>query len=310
MAERINPLSYLRDVLKLRRDSFYPGRREMLDRLSKNPHRDEIVQFVGGKAGVERLLRWPKQTGRELTDIGILRHFIAGNILIEPFNPERLQNNGYDVTLGEYYYECVDTKTKVNNGVRYPLTRAGDRSVGLFNPLDEQNVQDVYEGPKTALAVGTLIDDYMFAGSAIPREEWLDGLRLFNELEREDKVIIVKPGEMILCHTQEYIGGRNVIDTQISGKSTAGRLGIEVCSDANKGDVGFQGRWTLEIRNKHPKLALVLVVGGPYATVSFMEVETPVNQYQGKYWPPSSGKAEWSPEMMLPSWRGWKKKNA
>ena len=57
-------------------------------------------------------------------------------------------------------------------------------------------------------------------------------------IKPDDLVIILYPHEMILGHTIEFVGGQNVVVPEISGKSTAGRNMIEMCSDANMGNVG------------------------------------------------------------------------
>jgi deoxycytidine triphosphate deaminase len=38
----------------------------------------------------------------------------------------------------------------------------------------------------------------------------------------------------------------------LEGKSSTGRLGIDIHATAGKGDVGFCGNWTLEISVKQP----------------------------------------------------------
>jgi deoxycytidine triphosphate deaminase len=280
-------------------EEFYPNPAQLARRLDESPYREDIINYIGGKNQLKRLLRWPKQGRGELTDVGILRHFLAGNIRIEPFNIRRLQTNGYDVSLGEYYYKCIDVDNN-GSGARYPVTKTRNGMASVFNPADEQNVSDFYQGPNMAISVSELVRRWYESNRGVGRSEWLDRTRFFEGLEGEDRIIIADPGEMILGHTEEFIGGRNVVDTNISGKSTVGRAGIEVCSDASKGDVGFTGRWTLEIRNKHVASATVLLVGDPYATITFMEVESPVVPYEGRY---SIQSGDWKPEMMLPRWK-------
>lgn len=279
------------------KDQFYPAPREITRKLSESPYRDAILSYLASKEGVRRLLRWPKHRGGELTDIGILRHFLAGNIQIDPFDINRLQSNGYDISLGEYYYVCFD-KSDEEKRDRYPRVQVGSSRPRLFNPVDEEDVKDSYRGPLTALNVSDLARDRVEGGQAVDGRN----MRFLEGLTINDRVIILPPNQMILGHTDEYIGGRNVIDTQISGKSTTGRMGVGVCSDANKGDVGFSGRWTLEITNKHPDTAVLLVVGQPIATITFLEVEEPIISYGGRY-TGQIGAGSWTPERMLPKWR-------
>lgn len=54
------------------------------------------------------------------------------------------------------------------------------------------------------------------------------------------------PGELYLASTVEYTESKYHVP-RIDGKSSIGRLGINVHITAGLGDVGFCGHWTLEI---------------------------------------------------------------
>ncbi len=258
----------------------------------------EEYMRAGGRE-VDELFEWPYQHGGELTDIGILRHMIAQNILIEPFDIRLLQSNGYDVRLGRNYWEIKDPK-ETNGSGKFARLNHENQTYAILDPLDNLNVRAIYYGPKKAVPFQDLLAEQEQQLKPVPQNEWG---RFLEGVEANDQLIILPPKENFLCHTEEFIGGLNVVDTSISGKSTTGRIGLEICSDANKGDVGFQSRWTLEITNKHNRVAVLLLVGQPYATVTFTEVERPVRQYIGSY---QSGRtlkelvADWNPERMLP----------
>lgn len=55
----------------------------------------------------------------------------------------------------------------------------------------------------------------------------------------EDLIIWVAPGETILGHTEEFIGGRHNVTTMMKARSSMGRNFIEVCKCAGWGDVGM-----------------------------------------------------------------------
>lgn len=57
---------------------------------------------------------------------------------------------------------------------------------------------------------------------------------------------ILEPGELYLGCTQEYTETHKCVPF-LEGKSSTGRLGISIHATAGKGDIGFQGTWTLEI---------------------------------------------------------------
>ena len=62
---------------------------------------------------------------------------------------------------------------------------------------------------------------------------------------------ILIPGVLYLGETMEYTETYGFVPN-IDGRSTTGRLGIEVHRTAGFGDNGFKGKWTLEITVTHP----------------------------------------------------------
>src|SRR4029077_284391 len=93
----------------------------------------------------------------------------------------------------------------------------------------------------------------------------------FVGIDPEDKVILIEPGETILAHTEEFIGGRNCITTDMKARSSIGRNFIEVCKCAGWGDVGYTNRWTMEITNISTHYYIPLVVGRRIAQIVFFE---------------------------------------
>ncbi len=66
-----------------------------------------------------------------------------------------------------------------------------------------------------------------------------------------DEGFILQPNVLYLGVTQEYTETHNHVPF-LEGKSSTGRLGIDIHATAGKGDVGFCGNWTLEISVKQP----------------------------------------------------------
>ncbi|MCY4524467.1 MAG: dCTP deaminase [Halobacteriovoraceae bacterium] len=62
---------------------------------------------------------------------------------------------------------------------------------------------------------------------------------------------VVYPGQLYLGVTKEYTETKAFVPF-LEGKSSAGRLGIDIHATAGKGDVGFCNHWTLEISCKRP----------------------------------------------------------
>ncbi len=62
---------------------------------------------------------------------------------------------------------------------------------------------------------------------------------------------ILQPGTLYLGVTEEYTETHQHVPF-LEGKSSTGRLGIDIHATAGKGDVGFCNTWTLEISCVHP----------------------------------------------------------
>jgi dCTP deaminase len=69
--------------------------------------------------------------------------------------------------------------------------------------------------------------------------------------EIPDEGYVLQPHEFYLGVTQEYTETHAHVPF-LEGKSSTGRLGIDIHATAGKGDVGFCGNWTLEISVKQP----------------------------------------------------------
>ncbi|MEQ1554111.1 MAG: dCTP deaminase [Ferruginibacter sp.] len=69
--------------------------------------------------------------------------------------------------------------------------------------------------------------------------------------EIPDEGIVLMPNVLYLGVTEEYTETHAHVPF-LEGKSSTGRLGIDIHATAGKGDVGFCGNWTLEISVKQP----------------------------------------------------------
>jgi len=80
--------------------------------------------------------------------------------------------------------------------------------------------------------------------------------------------IVLYPHELYLGITEEYTETHRHVPF-LEGKSSVGRLGIDIHATAGKGDVGFCNRWTLEISVKKP---VRLYAGMPIGQLIYFEV--------------------------------------
>ena len=79
----------------------------------------------------------------------------------------------------------------------------------------------------------------------------------------------LQPSEFYLGVTEEYTETHKQVPF-LEGKSSVGRLGIDIHATAGKGDIGFCNTWTLEISVKKP---VVVYPGMPVGQLIFFEVE-------------------------------------
>lgn len=147
-----------------------------------------------------------------LTDSRIRAAVEAGDIQITPFRPEFINPTSYDLTLG-------DGVAVYSQWVEtYSNQEVEDGR--YFAPIERS--QDVkHEPPSERFKID-------------PEKGWL-----------------LKPGIGYLMHTAERIHTKKYVPI-LDGKSSVGRLFIQVHATAGFGDPGFDGQYTLEVIVQHP----------------------------------------------------------
>jgi dCTP deaminase len=89
---------------------------------------------------------------------------------------------------------------------------------------------------------------------------------------------VLVPGQLYLGVTEEYTETHGFVPF-LEGKSSVGRLGIDIHSTAGKGDEGFCNYWTLEMSVKVP----VRIYGGmPVGQLIYFEISGPVRRSYSK----------------------------
>jgi len=154
-----------------------------------------------------------------LSDGEILAEIEKGSILIEPFKPECLGSNSYDVHLGRYLatYKNRVLDARVHNEIEH------------------------FEIPAEGFVLQT---DTLYLGVI---EEYTE--------------------------THKHV-------PFLEGKSSTGRLGIDIHATAGKGDVGFCNTWTLEITASQP---VRIYAGMPIGQLIYFVVEGKIiNPYNSK----------------------------
>ncbi len=88
---------------------------------------------------------------------------------------------------------------------------------------------------------------------AVYEDEILDARKhnKIREFEIPQEGFVLLPGKLYLGVTEEYTETHAHVPF-LEGKSSVGRLGIDIHATAGKGDVGFCNTWTLEISVSQP----------------------------------------------------------
>lgn len=208
------------------------------------------------------------------SDLEILEAREAGRIVIEPFDASLVQTTSVDVRLGEWFWVTMDTA-----------------QTQIISPYDEDSIKSFYSGPLRAVAHKDACESA--------------GLALFPGIPVDQELIIIRPGENLLCMTYEQIGIREGGTSQMHAKSTHGRFNIGICDDAGWGDTGYVSWWTMEVRNRNNHRAFPLVVGDAIAQVAFYHSGNSSRSYSdgGHYQSgdqPQLSAEEWARNYMVP----------
>ncbi|UAY54384.1 dCTP deaminase [Arachidicoccus terrestris] len=120
--------------------------------------------------------------------------------------------------------------------------------------LEEMNKGTIKITPFVREQLGSnSYDVHLGSTLAVYKDSELDA-RKHNEIEFfeiPEEGFVLQPDRFYLGVTQEYTE-THVHVPFLEGKSSTGRLGIDIHATAGKGDVGFCGNWTLEISCKQP----------------------------------------------------------
>lgn len=115
---------------------------------------------------------------------------------------------------------------------------------------------------------------------ALYKDRVLDA-RKHNQIEEviiPEEGIVLQPGTLYLGVTEEYTETHNAVPF-LEGKSSVGRLGIDIHATAGKGDVGFCNTWTLEISCVQP---VRVYAGMPIGQLIYFKVDGEIHNYYNR----------------------------
>lgn len=128
---------------------------------------------------------------------------------------------------------------------------------------------------------------------AVYKDSVLDA-RKHNTIETfeiPEEGFVLTPDNFYLGVTLEYTETLKHVPF-LEGKSSVGRLGIDIHATAGKGDVGFCNNWTLEISVKKP---VRVYAGMPIGQLIYFEIQGEINNPYNK-----KGSAKYNDKAAIP----------
>lgn len=181
-----------------------------------------------------------------LPDRAIRQAVIDGLIRIEPYDDALVNPASYDLTLGE------EVRVYQDWCVTYPVADQHLQGISEIEDgryfIPANHILDTKSQPKTSV----------FTMNAM--KGW-----------------VLRPGIGYLLHTRERIWSEDYVAV-IDGKSSLGRLFIQVHATAGYVDPGFDGQFTLEVFVQHP---VRVYPGMRFAQVRFQTLQGKADKLYG-----------------------------
>lgn len=224
-----------------------------------------------------------------LSDIQIKEEIKNGNIIFYNGDPSQIQNSSVNISFGENFYRS-------------------SRKAKYLNPINNSSILNYWDKLETVKSYSDNLEYYednvrkLGINHAKENYELLQIIRSEEKSLKDKKFVVIFPGETILGHSNEFIGGKNHITTMIKARSSMGRCNITICRDAGWGDIGYINRWTLEITN-NSYVPIILPYGMMMAQIVFFYTGETEKPYKGKYQNYDSIEdivKNWHPSWMLP----------
>lgn len=220
-------------------------------------------------------------SGGMLTGSEIEKQIKKGNIGIDPFDPNCINPNSYNLKLHPQllvYSRGTDRDDIIfpNKSFKYNNEQisASERFFDRVEKMTKSIYSDSY--------IETNIDSIVRRNPIMIMDP-LD-MKIPNdtiEFEIPEDGYVLQPGVLYIGRTVERTWTDKYIP-MINGRSSGGRLGISIHICAGFGDVGFDGTWTLEITVVEPVRIYPYV---EIAQVCYFKPEGSIKKiYRGRYY--------------------------
>lgn len=148
--------------------------------------------------------------------------------------------------------------------------------------LDAMEKRDIVIEPFEPKAVGPNSVNLRLHEDLIVYEELILDMAKENRISRikiPPEGFVLHPGIIYLGRTIEWTETRGYVP-MLEGRSSTGRLGLDVHISAGFGDEFFKGHWTLELRVVQ---SLRIYAGVAVAQIHYHEIKGGGTEYAGKY---------------------------
>lgn len=188
-----------------------------------------------------------------LSGLEIKKQIKEGNIVISDFDESRLNPNSYNIRLGsklKVYKKAIASSDEINAEINKRMEPYMEEIQKIMTDVQSLNGETSDENNKRIKELTKTKEDIV---NQVLRDYALDPKKDNETMDIEipENGYILIPGTLYLGETVEYTETYGFVPN-IDGRSTTGRLGIEVHRTAGFGDNGFKGKWTLEITSTHP----------------------------------------------------------
>ena len=222
-----------------------------------------------------------------LSGLEIKRQVELGNIVISNFNEKQLNPNSYNIKLGKrlkVYTKAITPSNVIEDEMAAEMQEYEQKHSELLNELfykqEEELSDELSEKATNFMREYTRKSEEV--RTKVIRKYALDPKQdnETEDFEIPEEGYVLLPGILYLGETEEYTETYGFIPN-IDGRSSTGRLGIEIHRTAGFGDVGFRGKWTLEITVTHP---VVVYAGMEIGQLYYETVDGDASmEYNGKY---------------------------
>ena len=202
-----------------------------------------------------------------LSDKEILERMANMDIVIYPYSSEQLNSGSYNIKLGGYHYMALRDAhvpgLPKNHTFDIP---PGQDFMSTISGWKLGNVSKWTEKP---------IDIFPNKYGDKPTVE-----PLWSRCRTGD--IVLRPGDVALCHSEEYIGSLKGSITELRARSTLMRNCLALAPSAGWGDVNFVNRWGFTIHN-YGHRTIRLHPGDEVGQIVFHSIGDVLNPYSGTY---------------------------